>query len=140
MSGMPRSLREQVFLRARACCEYCRTARRLIAMPLVVDHVTPRSAGGDDTPDNLCAACYRCNEFKGARTHARDPLTQALVPLFNPRTQRWGAHFRWENGGIHVVGLTPTGRASVIALRLNNEYVVESRTLWIAQDWHPPHD
>ena len=36
--------------------------------------------------------------------------------------------------------LTTTGRATAVALRLNNEYVVEARTLWIAREWHPPSD
>ena len=107
-------------------------------MPLVMDHILPRSAGGDDERDNLAASCYRCNEFKGARTHAIDPATGELVSLFNPRVQVWREHFSWANGGTHIVGLTPIGRATVVALRLNNEYVVEARTLWIAQDWHPP--
>lgn len=33
---------------------------------------------------------------------------------------------------------TSTGRATVIALRLNNDYVVEARALWIESNWHPP--
>jgi len=111
-----------------------------MGMPLVIDHIIPRARGGLDTAENLCASCYRCNEYKGARTHAQDPATQALVPLYNPRIQDWPTHFRWENGGLYIVGTTPTGRASVVALRLNNEYIVESRALWIAQDWHPPVD
>ena len=119
-------------------CEYCRTYSRITGMPLVMDHILPRSAGGDDERDNLAASCYRCNEFKGARTHAIDPATGELVSLFNPRVQVWREHFSWANGGTHIVGLTPIGRATVVALRLNNEYVVEARTLWIAQDWHPP--
>jgi len=140
MSPVSSPKRQKVHARARERCEYCRTARRLIGMPLVIDHIVPRSLGGGDDLDNLCAACYRCNEYKGARTHARDPVTQTLVPLYNPREQQWAAHFRWENGGTHVIGLTPTGRATVIALRLNNEYIVESRALWIMHDWHPPED
>lgn len=47
-------------------------------------------------------------------------------------------HFAWANGGTHIVGLTPTGRATVLALRLNNDLVVEARILWIARQWHPP--
>jgi len=109
-------------------------------MPLVIDHVFPRALGGSDDIENLCAACYRCNEYKGVKTHALDPLTGDLVPLFNPRTQLWREHFAWANGGTHIIGLTPTGRATVIALRLNNEYVVEARALWIPREWHPPHD
>ena len=138
MSALPEVLRQQVFARADHRCEYCLTSRRVTGMPLVVDHIIPRTLGGSDTSDNLCAACYRCNEYRGAKTHDLDPLTGALTPLFNPRTQVWREHLAWANGGSHIVGLTPTGRATVRALRLNNEYVVEARILWIARQWHPP--
>lgn len=140
MSSVPEPVRQQVFAEADHRCEYCRTSRRLIGMPLVVDHIIPQSAGGGDERENLAAACYRCNEFKWAKTHATDHATGELVPLFNPRTQGWHEHFAWANGGTHIVGLTPTGRATVVALRLNNEYVVEARALWIARDWHPPEE
>jgi hypothetical protein len=33
----------------------------------------------------MTAACYHCNEFKGAKIEALDPETQQVVPLFNPR-------------------------------------------------------
>lgn len=111
-----------------------------MGMPLVIDHILPRSLGGGDEPDNLAAACYRCNEFKRAKTDALDPTTGQLAALFHPRREKWSEHFQWVNGGTHIAGLTPTGRATVVALRLNNEYVVESRALWIARDWHPPAD
>jgi hypothetical protein len=84
------------------------------------------------------AACYRCNEFKGARIEARDPETQQMSPLFNPRKHRWADHLVWENGGTHVRGLTPIGRATVVALRLNNDYAVRARSVWIEFSWHPP--
>ena len=109
-------------------------------MPLVIDHVVPRALGGTDDPSNLCAACYRCNEYRGAKTDDIDPLTNSLVPLFDPRTDNWRDHFEWANGGTHIVGLTAIGRATVRALRLNNDYVVEARALWMARQWHPPSD
>jgi hypothetical protein len=62
------------------------------------------------------------------------------VPLFNPRQDDWHTHFAWANGGIHIVGLTPTGRATINALHLNNEHIVEARILWVSRDWHPPKD
>jgi hypothetical protein len=58
--------------------------------------------------------------------------------FFNQRTQNWHEHFAWANGGTHIVGVTPTGRATVVALRFNNEYAVEARALWISRGWHPP--
>lgn len=121
--------RQQIFPAADPRCEYCRTSRRIMGMPLVIDHVLPLSLGGSDKPANLAAACYRCNEFKRAKTHSLDPATGELALLFHPRQQVWTEHFQRVNEGTHIAGLTPTGRATVIALRLNNEYVVESRTL-----------
>lgn len=140
MATLPEALRQQVFLRAQYRCEYCQTARRLIGMPLVVDHITAQARGGNDDLVNLCGACYRCNEFKGPRTHVQDPVTNALVPLYHPRTELWTDHFRWANGGTHIVGITAIGRATVIALRLNNDHIVESRALWILYGWHPPQE
>jgi hypothetical protein len=107
-------------------------------MPLVMEHILPRSLGGSDDRSNLAASCYRCNEFKGARTDMTDPETGQLVPLFNPRMQAWVDQFTWVNGGTHIIGSTPIGRATVIALRLNNDDVVEARSLWIEFGWHPP--
>ncbi len=107
-------------------------------MPLVVDHIVSKALGGTDDPDNLCAACYRCNEYKGVKTHGLDPVSGEFVPLFHPRVDLWRGHLTWSNGGTHIAGLTATGRATVLALRLNNDYVVEARVLWIARQWHPP--
>ncbi|MFQ5825003.1 MAG: hypothetical protein ACE5JB_13190 [bacterium] len=58
--------------------------------------------------------------------------------MFNPRTQDWKEHFRWSQKGTHIAGLTPIGRATVEALRLNNEIAVEVRRNWILAGWHPP--
>ncbi len=138
MAELPANFRQWIFTRAEHRCEYCQTARRLIGMPLVIDHILPRTKGGTDEQDNLCAACYRCNEFKGDRTFGHDPIANELIQLYNPRTDKWHEHFRWENGGVYIVGQTSMGRATVLALRLNNEYVVESRALWSLQGWHPP--
>jgi HNH endonuclease len=105
-----------------------------------MEHLLPRSLGGTDNPENLAASCYRCNEFKGAKTHATDPDTNQLVEPFNPRMQAWTKHFGWDNNGMLMTGLTNIGRATVIALRLNNENIVEARTFWIEVGWHPPTD
>lgn len=138
MSSIPKRIREQVWAEAGHRCEYCRTSSRLIGMPLIIDHVIPKSLGGSDERENLAASCYRCNEFKGVKTDDIDPETNQLMPLFNPRLQMWGEHFAWANNGSHIIGLTPTGRATVVALRLNNDYAVAARIMWISKDWHPP--
>ena len=81
--AIPRKLRQQVISDAQKCCEYCQTQQDLIGMPLVIDHIFPRSKGGKSDRANLAAACYRCNEFKGAKTHAIDPDTGKQHPFFN---------------------------------------------------------
>ena len=50
---------------ARDCylCQYCGRGSRA----LTVDHVMPRSRGGDGSWENVVAACVPCNRRKGAR-------------------------------------------------------------------------
>ncbi len=131
-------LRRQVIEEARHRCEYCKTSSRLTGTPLIIEHVFPKSLGGSDDRSNLAASCYRCNEFKGTKTDAIEPETKQIVPLFNPRTQSWTDHFVWSNGGTHMIGMTPTSKATIIALRLNNNNLVEARAIWIEFGWHPP--
>ena len=138
MASVPPALRQQVIAEAHQRCEYCQTQQRLIGMPLVIDHIIPRSLGGSQDRANLAASCYRCNEFKGSRMTAVDPLTGEQVALYNPRQQTWTEHFTWIETGTQIAGLTPTGRATVDSLKLNNDYVVASRRLWVAENWHPP--
>ena len=58
--------------------------------------------------------------------------------LFNPRTQMWTEHFAWSPDGTLIIGLTPLGRATVVALRLNNEFIVVARRFWVEAGWWPP--
>ena len=37
-----------------------------------------------------------------------------------------------------IIGKTPCGRATVIALRLNFEQAVNARKLWVSVGWYPP--
>jgi hypothetical protein len=60
--------------------------------------------------------------------------------LFNPRTEHWPQHFSWDGEGTRIIGLTPTGRATVEALKLNNPYIVSARRMWVLAGWHPPED
>ena len=52
-------------------CQYCGSSRNL-----TIDHVVPRSRGGNDSWENLVTACDTCNVQKGNRTprEAKMPL------------------------------------------------------------------
>lgn len=106
---------------------------------MVVDHIIPESQGGETAFDNLCFSCRRCNEFKGATTQSIDPLTGEIHSLFHPRRQQWGIHFEWDMSGTRIVGLTAVGRATIIALKMNNEVITTARRRWVGVGWHPPH-
>jgi 5-methylcytosine-specific restriction endonuclease McrA len=121
-------------------CAYCLSAENLSGIALTFDHIVPLSAGGETTADNLCLACRSCNEFKHAQVMREDLQTSEFVPLFNPRTQRWTEHFRWDESGTQVVGTTAIGRVTVFALKLNNSLIVKARTRWVMGGWHPPED
>jgi hypothetical protein len=133
-------VRERVAKEARHRCGYCLRTEELMGMPMTLDHITPEAAGGPSSEENLWLACRRCNEFKGTQTHARDPLTGRQVRLFNPRQQKWSEHFAWSEDGTEIQGLTPCGRATVVALKLNNPEIVVARRLWVSAGWWPPED
>src|SRR5262245_39908367 len=136
MSDIPSSLREEVVLRAGNRCEYCQLSQLGQEATFHIDHVTPRAAGGPTTADNLALACVSCSLRKWAKQTAIDPDSGEEVPLFNPRMQPWAEHFRWE--GVRVVPLTPTGRATVVALAMNRPMIVAIRQEETARGRHPP--
>ncbi|HOU15686.1 MAG TPA: HNH endonuclease [Anaerolineae bacterium] len=137
---IPLELRRQIAHEAHHRCGYCLTPQFIIGRPLVFDHIIPEARGGLTVRDNLWLVCRRCNEFKGARTEASDPLTGETVPLYNPRMQSWTVHFTWSTAGTEIIGLTAVRRATVVALRLNNEISVGARALWVQGGWHPPEE
>ncbi len=105
---------------------------------LQIDHVYPVAKGGSDHEDNLCLACELCNQNKWTKTHGTDPKTGQQYALFNPRQQSWAEHFAWQSDGVEIIGLTACGRASVLALNLNDRLAVTVRRNWVRAGWHPP--
>ena len=134
------ALRARVRRAAADRCGYCCTAQAYVPWPLEIDHIVPRARGGTDIEDNLWLACRACNLFKGQQTHARDPLTGRRVRLYHPRQQRWRRHFQWSTDGTMILERTATGRATVVALSLNNLVAVTVRHNWVGAGWHLPRD
>jgi 5-methylcytosine-specific restriction endonuclease McrA len=119
-------------------CGYCLFPQKYLPWILEIEHIIPKSKGGSDEEDNLWLACHACNLYKGVQTEGYDPVSGEMVPLFNPRRQSWSSHFKWENEGEIITGRTATGRATVLALRLNNLLRVTVRRNWIKAGWTPP--
>jgi hypothetical protein len=117
---MNREARNFVRRRAGERCEYCGLAQAdLPFFRFQIEHVQPRQHLGGDDPENLALACEHCNQHKGTNLSAVDPLMRKIVPIFNPRVDRWSDHFEIE--GPVVIGLTEIGRAMVRLLQMNSE-------------------
>ena len=69
---------------------------------------------------------------------AVDPLTKQPAPLFHPREQLWLEHFGWNEDFTLVIGLTPTGRATLATLQLNRPGVINLREVLYLVGKHPP--
>ena len=78
-------IRLRILIRDSYCCQYCGSEDAT-----TVDHVLPISKGGTDDPDNLVAACTRCNYSKGNRMGQffGQPRTPLTLPLpFSPTNE-----------------------------------------------------
>jgi hypothetical protein len=135
---MSKPLREQVWERARGRCEYCQMLQELDVQPFQLDHIRAKKHGGATTEANSALSCLPCNAFKGPNVAGYDPDTGVLVALFNPRIDQWEEHFAWD--GARLVGTTPTGRATIVVLRINAADRVEHRRLLIEAELFPRKD
>lgn len=74
--------RRGVLRRDRHRCGYCGGYANTI------DHVLPRSRGGQNTWENLVACCRECNNRKGDHTPAEMGWRLRVTPT-QPRTSTW---------------------------------------------------
>jgi 5-methylcytosine-specific restriction endonuclease McrA len=136
MKDIPARLRKLVIERADDRCEYCGLAQEGQEAAFHIDHIIPRNAGGRTILANLALACVSCSLRKGARQRAIDPRTNRQTLLFHPQRDRWDAHFRWK--GLRIIGLTPTGRATIALLQLNRRRILAIRECEAFLGRHPP--
>ncbi len=130
--------RRLVIERATGCCEYCISQARFAPQSFSVEHIRPREKGGTTTVDNLALSCQGCNNHKYIKTEDRDVISGQTVALFHPRQQIWSDHFAWNEDYTLVIGMTPTGRATVNTLKLNRIGLVNFRRVLSVMGEHPP--
>jgi len=104
------ALRKRVTQLAEHRCGYCLRTEELMGMAMTIEHLIPQALGGLTTEDNLWLACTSCNQFKGTQIKARES----------------------------ILGKTPCGRVTVIALQMNNPEIIVTRRLWVSAGWWPP--
>ncbi len=92
--------RKNILLRDRNTCQYCSVS--LTAAELTLDHVVPRSRGGQSTWENLVACCHSCNRRKG---------NQMLHELTEMRLQREPRPFSLHTSR-HIMRMIGSGDAA----------------------------
>lgn len=70
-----RPSRSMIYKRDGHKCQYCGSTKQL-----TIDHIIPRSRGGEDTWENLVVACMPCNTRKGDKFLEETNLTLNTVP------------------------------------------------------------
>jgi 5-methylcytosine-specific restriction endonuclease McrA len=75
------SKRLRIYMRDKFRCQYCGEKKAVDGLTL--DHILPRSRGGDNSPVNVVTSCVACNNRKGSRTpeEARMPLLTSQTAL-----------------------------------------------------------
>ncbi len=131
-------LRKLVATRADFICEYCQSQENFSSESFATEHIHPRKASGKTVAENLAYACLGCNSHKAAKTKAFDPVSETTINLFNPRIQNWKGHFTWNKDFTETIGLTPIGRATIEALKLNRKGVKNLRWALFSVGKHPP--
>jgi|TARA_Y100001937_G_scaffold29865_1_gene43045 5-methylcytosine-specific restriction endonuclease McrA len=91
--------RHLIYKRDNYECQYCGSKK-----DLTIDHVTPRSKGGDDTWTNLVTACSSCNVKKGSKTlkeaglvlksTPRAPISKVMLDLEKTTISEW-KEYNW---------------------------------------------
>jgi 5-methylcytosine-specific restriction endonuclease McrA len=102
--------RKNILLRDHSTCQYC--GRQFSPSELTLDHVFPRSRGGESTWDNLVACCKRCNHQKGSRTPeearmhlVRRPrafslhVNRQIMRFIGRADETWRKYLFYESGG-----------------------------------------
>lgn len=89
-----RPSKNTIYKRDNNTCQYCGSKSKL-----TLDHVIPKSKGGEDTWDNLVVACSSCNIKKGDKLlehtsmklmkKPRAPLSKVTFDLLNTNVNEW---------------------------------------------------
>jgi HNH endonuclease len=124
--------------RAKGCCEYCWSQALFSPDPFSVEHIVPRSRGGTPELSNLALSCQGCNNRKYTSMEALDRVTGEAMSLYHPRLHTWSDHFTWNHNYLLILGLSPTGRATIEKLQLNRIGVINLRRILRAFGEHPP--
>jgi 5-methylcytosine-specific restriction endonuclease McrA len=90
--------RRNIFARDANTCQYC--GKRYPTAELSLDHVIPRSLGGESSWSNIVCSCMKCNVRKGGRTPKLANMTlirRPVKPRRNPLLHVHLGHQRYKS-------------------------------------------
>ncbi|RYZ86892.1 MAG: HNH endonuclease [Proteobacteria bacterium] len=111
-------LRNEVASRASFCCEYCLIDELKTGLFCEVDHIIGVKHNGPTSNSNLAYACFNCNRNKGSDIASIDWDSNEIIRFYNPRSDIWAEHFRFE--GFHIVATTQIGKVTATIFRFND--------------------
>jgi hypothetical protein len=132
------AIRELVEERAAYRCEYCQTTLEISTQRFEIEHIKALAKGGTNDLSNLALSCRGCNAHKHSKIKGFDEITGKKVFLYNPREDHWPEHFAWDQNPLYLLGLTPRGRATIGALKMNRAQLISVRSLLQQLHKHPP--
>jgi hypothetical protein len=129
------AFRQLVVARAGGACEYCRLLQAAAGVTFHIEHIRPRSQGGETVMSNLALSCPGCNLAKAERTAGEDESGR-IRPLFNPRDFEpwllgWHLHFLLDRESGMILPRTHTGEATIRSLKMNHPLRLFARQLQI---------
>ena len=71
--------RRNIYARDNSRCQYC--GKKFPTSELTLDHIVPRSRGGDTSWTNMVCCCVKCNVRKGGRVPREAGLTLVAQPV-----------------------------------------------------------
>ena len=93
-----RPSKSMIYKRDENKCQYCGSTRHL-----TIDHVIPKSMGGDDSWFNLTLACSQCNTKKGDKLleysgmkllrQPKAPISRIEFVLLENNVEEWNEYF-----------------------------------------------
>ena len=134
---LPKKAKERIRTLAGDRCGYCRFPQDFSVAQLQFDHVISLDKGGEDTEENQCLLCPKCNRAKWGKIDGFDKETGQNVRLFDPRTDDWHEHFEWSSDALRITGKTAIGRVTVTEAKLNNPLFIRVRGNFIKAGLRP---
>lgn len=140
MSRIKQELDDEIREASKNRCGYCLTPQSLTSYKLEIEHIYPISKDGTSENENLCLACRHCNLHKSSKVFGLDSVSAKRIRLFNPNLNNWSEHFVWDKDKTMIIGKTPCGRATIYAVKMNDDLQTNARKVWKLTGLFPPNN